>query len=244
MKHCSSSRTSGPVTTSCSRSIERRTAEAVLKALEDIGQGTTSIARVLDWDDEPSGSDTDGVDAASSTPAAHEDEEDFESDAIPERLEALTEALRNAVSPPRKFNSDADRTLAIEDVLQRLSLSRAFMVTLCESAPAPERDDAAWIAMSRGLDRMLTAWRQMTKRNLRLVVAIARKYSHRGVPLLDLIQEGNIGLMKAVHKFDYRRGFKLSTYATWWIRQAVTRAISDNLRIARPIRRSSPSSRA
>jgi RNA polymerase primary sigma factor len=77
------------------------------------------------------------------------------------------------------------------------------------------------------------AKRRLVESNLRLVIAMARNYSTSGVPLLDLIQEGNLGLMRAVEKFDYRRGYKLSTYATWWIRQSMSRAVADQARTIR-----------
>jgi RNA polymerase primary sigma factor len=83
------------------------------------------------------------------------------------------------------------------------------------------------------IDDGLTAVDSLINANSRLVISIAKKFTNRGVPFLDLIQEGNIGMMRAVERFDYKRGFKFSTYATWWIRQAVTRALADQSRTIR-----------
>ena len=83
------------------------------------------------------------------------------------------------------------------------------------------------------IERGNVARRRLVESNLRLVVSVARRYMNRGIPLGDLIQDGNIGLMRAVEKFDYRRGFKFSTYATWWIRQAVSRSLADQSRTIR-----------
>ena len=95
---------------------------------------------------------------------------------------------------------------------------------------AEEEKQLGWRIIN---DNDQEAKERMIKANLRLVVSIAKKYTNRGLQFLDLIQEGNIGLMKAVDKFEYQRGYKFSTYATWWIRQAITRAIADQARTIR-----------
>ena len=116
---------------------------------------------------------------------------------------------------------------AIQEIQQKLiELQRNVVLPLKDLKDVNKR-------MATGEAKARKAKREMTEANLRLVISIAKKYTNRGLQFLDLIQEGNIGLMKAVDKFEYRRGYKFSTYATWWIRQAITRSIADQARTIR-----------
>ena len=116
---------------------------------------------------------------------------------------------------------------AVQELQQKLIDLQARVVL-----PLPDLRDINR-KMAAGEMKARKAKREMTEANLRLVISIAKKYTNRGLQFLDLIQEGNIGLMKAVDKFEYRRGYKFSTYATWWIRQAITRSIADQARTIR-----------
>ncbi len=111
---------------------------------------------------------------------------------------------------------------------------RAEIASICDEAGLPLEDFKRIVmTVQKGERESNRAKKEMVEANLRLVISIAKKYTNRGLQFLDLIQEGNIGLMKAVEKFEYRRGYKFSTYATWWIRQAITRSIADQARTIR-----------
>ena len=129
-------------------------------------------------------------------------------------------------APERAAKLEADR-----DTLMRLQ--RRIIATEEKSGLSVSEIKEINRRMSMGEARARRAKKEMVEANLRLVISIAKKYTNRGLQFLDLIQEGNIGLMKAVDKFEYRRGYKFSTYATWWIRQAITRSIADQARTIR-----------
>ena len=138
-------------------------------------------------------------------------------------VERLQKRQAQAVSPA----TAAVLNPAVEEAQCALAALREDVGESADNLKAVQK------AFRRGVIEGDQARKELTEANLRLVVSVAKKYVNRGLAFLDLIQEGNIGLMRAVDKFDYRRGFKFSTYATWWIRQAITRAIADQARTIR-----------
>ena len=131
-------------------------------------------------------------------------------------------------------DAGADEEAPALDLSIKTSSTDPVRMYLTEIGKVPLLTAAEEVSLAKRIERHdMDAKRKLTEANLRLVVSIAKRHVGRGLPFLDLIQEGNLGLIRGVEKFDYRRGFKFSTYATWWIRQAITRAIADQARTIR-----------
>lgn len=158
-------------------------------------------------------------------------EEEESAELVKEAEEAEAEAEEDTPVP------DLDNAISIDDPVKMYLkeigalplLTSEEEIVLAKTVEAGMRKEAT----SEEKEAALDAKKELADRNLRLVVSIAKKYLGRGLQFLDLIQEGNLGLLKAVDKFDYTKGYKFSTYATWWIRQAITRAIADQARTIR-----------
>ena len=153
-------------------------------------------------------------------------------DASPEQVEHIYKAISDAkIRIENDYEKDKD---LYDQLLKEINMDDPVKMYLKDIGRVPLLSAEEEIELARKMaDGDKAAKKRLSEANLRLVVSIAKRYVGRGMQFLDLIQEGNLGLMKAVDKFDYQKGFKFSTYATWWIRQAITRAIADQARTIR-----------
>ena len=238
--------------TALSKEMEEGLAEAVARSVsvspqlliirvaESIGRGETLLEVMIDPDAPDTSAVLDEDNATTITdlivPDGDDDENsgstnDHAADDLANRIARIRELHRLAFA---KASSEKPSALtAIRDEVKSLHLSWGFTEHLCKIARRKGSDGDKCQRIEAALSRASRARERFAEANLRLVISIARKYGKSGLLLPDLIQEGNIGLLKAVSRFDYRRGFKFSTYGTWWIRQSITRAIANQSRTIR-----------
>ena len=156
-------------------------------------------------------------------------------DELNPQIRVVRDLFDDIMEHNRKIRTTMQKLKGIKnaDLRRRAVLERHLRELLCVALETPEELAERIRKAERRKREYERAKQELADGNLRLVVSIAKKYRNRGLGFLDLIQEGNMGLMKAVEKYEYRRGYKFSTYATWWIRQAITRAIADQARTIR-----------
>ncbi len=209
--------------------------KAVTTEKTETVETATAIVDTVDSAADPDAAAEDDLELAEEETELDEDEPE-DQEALEARMEELTDTGVSTADPVRQYLREIGRVklLTLEE---EISLARRYEEGKEASARLVEEGETLPERTKRGLVRVVEdgelAKGQLTEANLRLVVSVAKKYRNRGLSFMDTVQEGNQGLIRAVEKFDYRKGFKFSTYATWWIRQAVNRAIADQGRTIR-----------